>query len=284
MASDADSFEDPDPAHRQAPQQLVLDLDGYEGPIDVLLALARDQKVDLARISILQLADQYVTFVQEARRLRLELAAEYLVMAAWLAYLKSRMLLPDVTADDEPSGEELAELLAFQLRRLEAMREAGAVLLRRPQLGYDFFARGEPEGLATLNRTEYECSLYDLLRAYADHRQRKDAKTMTLTDFGVFSIDDALRRLGAMIGHVPDWSTLTNFLPPGLQGGLLSRSAMATTFAASLELVRSGRLELRQTQHFGPIYVRRRQPRDTGLGTGQSDEQDRDDSTAAGHD
>jgi segregation and condensation protein A len=254
----AESFEeDPPRADAGDPQdgRLVLSLDGFEGPIDLLLTLARDQKVDLARISILQLADQYLAFVAQARRVRLELAADYLVMAAWLAYLKSRLLLPEPD-EQEPSGEELAQALAFQLQRLEAMRQAGARLLARPQLGRDVFARGAPEGIRVVARSVYDVSLYDLLRAYADHKRRKEFRTWRIRPLELFSMEDARRRLEEMLGSLPDWSDLVSFVPEAAGGGLASRSALAATFAASLELTKEGQIELRQDGVFAPIFIR----------------------------
>ena len=237
--------------------ELVVDLDGYEGPIDVLLTLAREQKVDLTKISILALADQYLAFIAAARRLRLEIAADYLVMAAWLAYLKSRLLLPEPPrADDEPTGEELAALLTHQLQRLEAMREAGIRLMARPQLGRDMFARGAPEGLPKVFKPIYEATLFDLLRAYGEQRQRKETSVLQIVPTELYSMDDALDLLRRMLGRIPEWRNLSNFLPPGLNTGLIGRSASAATFAASLELARTGKLELRQDQSFGPIYLR----------------------------
>jgi segregation and condensation protein A len=239
-----------------SPTELVVDLEGYEGPIDMLLTLAREQKVDLTRISITQLADQYLAYISAARRLRLEIAADYLVMAAWLAYLKSRLLLPEPAPPDEPSGAELAAALTHQLQRLEAMQEAGARLMARPQLGRDVFARGAPEGLPRVLKPVYEVTLYDLLRAYGDQRQRKETQVLHIAPPELYSMDDALQRLERVLGRVPEWRTLLSFLPPGLRGGLVERSAVAATFAASLELVRSGKLQLRQDSVFGPIYIR----------------------------
>jgi segregation and condensation protein A len=236
--------------------ELVVDLEGYEGPIDMLLALAREQKVDLTRISILQLADQYLAFITAARRLRLEIAADYLVMAAWLAYLKSRLLLPEPAPEDEPSGEELAAALTHQLLRLEAMQQAGARLMARPLLGRDVFGRGAPEGLPRVLKPVYEATLYELLRAYGDQRQRKEGSVLHIEAPELYSMDDALTRLSRILGRVPDWRSLMSFLPPGLRGGIVERSAVAATFAASLELARAGKLQFRQDSVFGPIYVR----------------------------
>jgi len=252
-----------DPAPRDAGEALLVDLDGYEGPIDVLLTLARDQKVDLARISILQLADQYLDFVAKHLREHLELAADYLVMAAWLAYLKSRLLLPLPPAPDEPSGEEMAEALAFQLRRLEAMRRAGKALMDQPRLGRDLFRRGAPEGISQVARPVWDVGLYDLLKAYADIKRRATVTTLQIEAPDLYSVDDAIQRLQTMLGRLPRWSTLLSFLPPGLRG-LLGRSALSAHFVASLELCRQGKVELRQDGGaFGPIWVRSRQsPRD----------------------
>ncbi|HEY1385911.1 MAG TPA: ScpA family protein [Dongiaceae bacterium] len=237
--------------------ELHLDLDGFEGPIDVLLTLAREQKVDLKKISILELADQYLAFVARARRLRLEIAADYLVMAAWLAYLKSRLLLPEPPADGEPSGAELAAALAFQLQRLEAMQKAGRELLGMPQYGRDFFGRGAPEPVQIIEKPVYKLALYDLLKAYGNYPGRRNEGLLQIAPMNLFSMDDALHRIGEMLGQVLDWTTLQAFLPPGLQRGLPRRAALAATFAASLELARTGRIELRQEGLFGPIYMRR---------------------------
>lgn len=249
--------EDPAPAPVDPDSDLHLDLDGYEGPIDVLLNLARDQKVDLKKISILELADQYLAFITRARRLRLELAADYLVMAAWLAYLKSRLLLPEPPADGEPSGAELAAALAFQLQRLEAMQKAGRALFGLPHYGRDFFGRGEPERVRIIEKTVYDATLYDLLKAYGSYPGRRSEGVLHIQPLHLYSMDEALRRIGDMLGQVLDWTTLRAFLPGTLEHGIQRRAALAATFAASLELVRSGRIELRQDGTFGPIYVRR---------------------------
>ncbi len=251
-------FEEVPPIAANDDHQLVLDLDGFEGPIDVLLTLAREQKVDLAKISILELADQYLSFIQRARRLRLEIAADYLVMAAWLAYLKSRLLLPEPEGEGEPSGTELAAALAFQLQRLEAMQDAGRALMARPRLGQDFFRRGAPEAIRIVSRMVYEVSLYDLLKAYGDQRGRRRDTALHIEPPDLYSMDEALHRLTQMLGQVPDWRTLAAFLPPGLKG-LVYRSAVAATFAATLELVRAGRAELRQDGTFGPIFLKPRE-------------------------
>jgi len=240
-------------------EQLILDLGGYEGPLDVLLELARDQKVDLIHVSILALADQYLAFIQRARDLRLEIAADYLVMAAWLAYLKSRLLLPQQSSgEEEPSGAEMAAALRFQLQRLEAMRAAGVTLLARPQLGIDLFRRGAPERPEVVRRPYYELTLYELLKAYGDQQRRLDGGMLHILPTKLYSMDDALTRLREMLGRMPDWQTLMNFLPADLRGPLVLRSAIAATFAASLELTRAGKTQIRQDRAFGPIYLRAR--------------------------
>ena len=253
----AEAFDAPAPQVANDDNELVLDLDGFEGPIDVLLNLARDQKVDLKKISILELADQYLSFVARARKLRLELAADYLVMAAWLAYLKSRLLLPEPPADGEPTGAELAAALAFQLQRLEAMQKAGQSLLALPQLGRDVFRRGWPEPLKVVQIPVYELTLYDLLKAYGTHPGRRREGLLQIQPLNLFSMDDALKRIGDLLGQSLDWTVLKKFLPDGMLNPLQRRAAVAATFAASLEMTRSGLLELRQDGTFGPIYLRR---------------------------
>jgi segregation and condensation protein A len=240
-------------------EQLILDLGGYEGPLDVLLELAREQKVDLIHVSILALAEQYLAFIQRARDLRLEIAADYLVMAAWLAYLKSRLLLPQATsAEEEPSGAEMAAALRFQLQRLEAMRAAGLRLLARPQLGIDIYRRGAPERPEVVRKPYYVLTLYELLKAYGDQQRRLEGSMLHILPSQLYSMDDALTRLRDMLGKMPDWQTLMNFLPADLRGPLVLRSAIAATFAASLELTRSGKAQIRQDRPFGPIYLRAR--------------------------
>jgi segregation and condensation protein A len=246
---------------------LVLDLDGYEGPIDLLLALAREQKVDLAKLSILALADQYLAFLAAQQRLRLEIAADYLVMAAWLAYLKSRLLLPEPpTEDDGPSGAELAALLQHRLRLLAAMQRAGAELMASPQLGREVFLRGAPEGLPRIDRPVYALSLYELLTAYGEGHRRSHARVLTIDLPTFHSLDDALRHFAQFVGHVPEWRELAAFLPAELRGAVFRRSALAATFAATLELTRAGRIELRQDRPFGPIYLRSAAPRRSDAG------------------
>jgi len=238
----------------------VVDLQGFEGPIDVLLQLARDQKVDLVHISILELADQYLAFVAEARKHNLELAADYLVMAAWLAFLKSRLLLPDLSTEEEPSGEAMAAALQYQLLRLQAMQNAGQELVARPRLGQDFFGRGNPERFKPREVEILDATLYDLLKAYADQQRRKNAHaTMHIEAFEIYTVEDALQRLRLMVGKTPDWQSLWSFLPENLKGVLLTRSAVAATFVASLEMAKEGKLSIRQSINFGPIYLQGKQ-------------------------
>lgn len=259
----------------EAGVQLVLDLDGFEGPIDVLLQLARDQKVDVTRISILQLAEQYLGFVREARRLRLELAADYLVMAAWLAFLKSRLLLPEPEGtEEEPSGAEMAAALRFQLQRLQAMQDAGKKLFRRARLGVDVFPRGEPEDIPVVTTTRFQCSLYELLSAYGRQQRRAEPASLRVDAMDLYSVEDALGRLRRLLGVAPDWHTLASFLPGELQSGLHRRSAFAATFAASLELCREGQLELRQDSTFGPLFLRAKPPADDEAGGAGDDKGD----------
>ena len=235
--------------------RFVIDIDGYEGPIDVLLALARDQKVDLTKISILALADQYLAFIAEARKVNLELAADYLVMAAWLAYLKSRLLLPVVGGEDEPTAEQLAAALALQLRRLEAMQEAGAKLMARPRLGHDFFARGAVEEPEDEGTPIYKLTLFELLKAYADQRRRQTKDILRINPQELWTIEDALQRFQRILGRSVDWESLWRFLPETVGTGLIARSMVAATLGASLELAKNGKIRLRQTSLYGPIYL-----------------------------
>ena len=257
LAESFDTFE------AQAPldETFLVTVDGFEGPLDLLLALARTQKVDLTRISILALAEQYLAYVEKARGLRLELAADYLVMAAWLAYLKSRLLLPQVSDGEEPTGEELAAELAFRLRRLEAMREAANRLANRNRLGRDVFARSNPEPVAVIRRGEFSATLYDLLTAYATMRQQNtvsEAHRVRVRD--VWSLQDARDALTRMIGRIAEWTPLDILFSAYMAAPGMRRSVTASAFGASLELVREGRIELRQTEHFQPLYVRDRPP------------------------
>jgi len=238
---------------------LVVDVAGFEGPLDLLLHLARNQKVDLARISMLALAEQYLVFVDSARKLRLELAADYLVMAAWLAFLKSKLLIPKQPGDDGESGEDLAAALQFRLKRLEAMRDAGARLVNRNRLGRDVFARGMPELVIVEKRNEFTASLYDLLTAYAAQRQRQVIGSVRIEKRGVWSLKEARDILTRLVGSFRDWTALDRFLIDYLTGPEERATALASSFAASLELVREGTIEMRQHEAFAPLYMRHRQ-------------------------
>tara|TARA_B100000315_G_scaffold259491_1_gene315758 strand:+ start:459 stop:1298 length:840 start_codon:yes stop_codon:yes gene_type:complete len=251
-----DDFEDEERVIAAPGTELVLDVGGFEGPIDVLLTLARDQKVDLTQISILELADQYLYWVAEIRRTNLELAADYLVMAAWLAYLKSRLLIPDMSTEDEPSGEEMAAALQFQLRRLEGMQDAGARLMARQQLGKDFFKRADPEKFGYNSTSIFEVTMFELLSAYGEHTHRSNVKTLHIQGSDLFSPDDAVKRIMGMIGKFPDWAALDQFLPIELRGDIISRSALASTFAAALQMTKEGKMQMRQGGSFEPIFVR----------------------------
>lgn len=260
-----------------AVDHLLLDIDGYEGPIDVLLELSRNQKVDLAKISILELVRQYLVFIERAQQRNLELAAEYLVMAAWLAYLKSRLFLPKEENSDEPSAEDIAQALQFQLQRLEAMQKAADKLLALPQLGQEIFARGQPEGLEMKVVTQWNVSLYDMLKAYGDIERRKEASQYDLPTFDLMSTDSAMSRLSKMLGNLPKtgahsvWATLHSFMPEDIEDSLYGRSTLASTFTAGLELAKQGGLEFRQDGLFRPIYMRKMQPSD-GMNYGEEDQ------------
>ncbi|PVH29683.1 segregation and condensation protein A [Pararhodobacter oceanensis] len=246
-----------DIALRLEDEALIVDVDGYEGPLDLLLTLSRRQKVDLRRISVLQLAEQYLGFVETARKLRIELAADYLVMAAWLAFLKSRLLLPPDPSDEGPSAEDLASHLAFQLERLEAMRDASGRLMGRDRLGREIFQRGMPEATSVKKRTQHTATLLELVQAYARIRTKDEFRPYAYDRTDVYPLETALERLRGIIGHTPDWADLAGFLPPGWRKtGNRRRSALASTFAASLELAKQGHLELNQNDTFAPIRVR----------------------------
>jgi segregation and condensation protein A len=240
----------------------VVDVAGFEGPLDLLLALARTQKVDLAKISVLALVEQYLTFVVEAQKVKLELAADYLVMAAWLAYLKSRLLLPrDKEDPDTASAEDLAQRLAFRLMRLDAMRNAAAQLMTRKRLGRDVFERGNPETVKTTRDTTYTAEIYDLLKAYADQRRRTVRLVHVVKARKVWSIKDARLRLEKLMGaSAGDWTQLDMFFEQYLPKGEEERTAIASSFGATLEMAREGLLEIRQDEPFAPIYMRKRAP------------------------
>jgi segregation and condensation protein A len=240
---------------RAPPQTLTLAIDGWEGPLDLLLLLARSQKVDLEKISILQLVEQYLVFIADARALRLEVAADYLVMAAWLAYLKSCLLLPK-EAQEEPSAEELATRLQLRLQRLDAMREAGARLMGRDRLDRDVFARGAPEGLRTVRKARWDASLYDLISAYGAVRARSQPAVHIIGRRAVLTLEAALDRLSALLDVRVDWAVLESFLPEA-QDPEYRRSALASSFVAALELARQGRVALDQKAHFSPLYLKR---------------------------
>ena len=252
---------------------LVIDVAGFEGPLDLLLHLARSQKLDLARISVLALAEQYLQFIEDARKVRIELAADYLVMAAWLAYLKSRLLIPKQGKDDDgPSGEEMAATLAFRLKRLSAMRDAAARIVSRNRLGRDVFARGEPEHIPLIHRSAFEASLYDLLSAYANLRQRNAVTQVTIERRKVWSLVEARELLTRMLGEIADWTSLQTYLLPYLPPEDRI-TATASAFAASLELVREGKLDIRQDGAFRPIYLKkgeRRKPEETPPSEGRN--------------
>lgn len=243
---------------------LLVDVDGYEGPLDVLLALARSQKVDITKISILALTEQYLEFVRAARRLRLELAADYLVMAAWLAYLKSRLLIPQQKDSEEPTGEELAAALTFRLQRLEAMRDASAKLMNRSRLGREVFARGAPETVSVERRSVWTATLYDVLMAYASQRQRQSVTSVHVKKREVWSLKDAREILTRLIGNIAVWTPIERFLAAYLEDPKERTTAMASAFSASLELVREGLIDIQQSGPFETIYVRasQRKPED----------------------
>lgn len=240
---------------------LVIDVQGFEGPLDLLLHLARTQKVDLTRVSVLALAEQYLLFVEQARALRLELAADYLVMAAWLAFLKSKLLIPKLPGDEGESGEELAAALQFRLKRLEAMRDAAAKLVNRNRLGRDVFARGMPELVVVERTNEYTASLYDLLSAYASQRQRKEVSNVQIAHRRVWSLKDAREILQRLIGDLDDWTSLDHYLLAYIQSPKDRATALASAFAASLEMVREGQIEVKQLAPFEPIFMRPRKDR-----------------------
>jgi segregation and condensation protein A len=243
---------------------LVIDVEGFEGPLDLLLMLARQQKVDLAKISILALADQYLAFIEEARKLRLEIAADYLVMAAWLAYLKSRLLLPEQHEPDGLSAEEMATALAQRLRRLEAIRQVAEQLLNRPQLGREVFARGQPEPIAEIKRPEWTATLYDLLSAYAVQRQKQARSFVRVRKRTVWSLAEAREALERLIGGATDWRALDEYLIAYMVEPSLAATVRASSFAATLELVREGRVQVHQQAAFAPLYVRKRPDNEPG--------------------
>ncbi|AXI55211.1 Segregation and condensation protein A (plasmid) [Pseudoseohaeicola sp. NH-UV-7] len=259
MAEDSFQEDTLSVSDRMAAEALIVDVDGFEGPLDLLLTLSRTQKVDLRKISVLQLARQYLEFVEKAKVLRIELAADYLVMAAWLAFLKSRLLLPPDPAEEGPSGEELAAHLAFQLERLQAMRDAAARLMARDRLGRDFFARGVPQTVERTRKVSYSATLLDLMQAYARIRTRDEFRPYVMDRDAVFTMEQALDRMRGLIGYGGEWTDLSSYLPDGWSSNpQRRRSATASTFAATLELVKEGALEIRQSELFAPIQLRKR--------------------------
>ena len=253
-------WENEDPRLDAGPgDTLVVDVEGFEDPLDLLLALARTQKVDLAKISVLALAQQYLDFIAEARRLRLEVAADYLVMAAWLAFLKSKLLLPaEKDEEGEPTGAELAALLAFRLKRLHAMREVSAQLMTRKRLGRDVFARGTPEPIRITRKSIYEANVYDLLKAYSQQRQRTAIRTWQIRQRTVWSLKEARAELERLLGIDCDWAPLDQLLAEFLVEPELRKTALASSFTATLEMTREGALEIRQAKSFAPLLIRRR--------------------------
>jgi segregation and condensation protein A len=259
MTAEIIPFTTTDPAERASDEPaLIVDVEGFEGPLDLLLTLAREQKVDLAKISILALANQYLAFIEEARKMRLELAADYLVMAAWLAYLKSRLLLPEVGGAEGQSAADLAAALALRLRRLEAIRIAAGRLFERPQLGRDMFDRGDPEPIEEIRKPEWSATLYDLLTAYARERQKHALARVRFARRTVWSLADARAALERLLGISADWAPLDSFLMDYLVEPSMRATVLASSLAATLELVREGEIELHQHQAFAPIYLRKR--------------------------
>ena len=263
MSAEILSFETGRPAEivEDDEPSLVVDVEGYEGPLDLLLALARQQKVDLHKISILALADQYLIFIEAARKIRLELAADYLVMAAWLAFLKSRLLLPEPATPDGPSAEDMATALANRLRRLEAIREASNQLMTRPQLMRDIFPRGAPEAIAEVKHPKFTATLYDLLSAYATQRQARVLTKVHLARRTVWSLSEARASLERLVGMAEDWSRLDEYLLAYVVDPAQRATVMASSFAAALEMVREGTLDLSQKAAFAPLYFRKPPPR-----------------------
>lgn len=242
------------------PEELIVDVGGFEGPLDLLLELARAHKIDLAQVSILALVNQYLSFIERAQKMRLDVAADYLVMAAWLAYLKSRLLIPAPPSTDEAQPQDMAARLAFRLQRLAAMRDAGAKILALPQLGQHVFERGAPQPLVVDVQREYSDNLIDLLKAYADRRQRKVVRqTYTVKRQPTWSIKEAREALERLVGAMDEWGAFDTWLERYLASPETRRSVRASSFTASLELARDGRIEMRQEEAFTPIYMRRRQ-------------------------
>ena len=256
MSEISDTYSNSQPYESINNDDLIVNLSGYEGPLDVLLVLAKSQKVDLMKISILQLTEQYLVFIAEVRKKNLELAADYLVMAAWLAYLKSNLLLPREETGEELTAEQMAERLKFQLKKLEAIRQVSEKLMNLPALGTNFFNRGMPEGIRLIRTPEYYLSLYDLLKSYANQRYKSAYSSMVIERPAVYAMEEALVRLQRMVGTAFEWTKLESFLPPEFSKGKNARSGVAGTLAAAMELVREGVLEVQQLTPFGPVFIK----------------------------
>ena len=256
MSEISDTYSNSQPYESINNDDLIVNLSGYEGPLDVLLIMAKSQKVDLMKISILQLTEQYLVFIAEVRKKNLELAADYLVMAAWLAYLKSNLLLPREETGEELTAEQMAERLKFQLKRLEAIRQVSEKLMNLPVLGTNFFNRGMPEGIRLIRTPEYYLSLYDLLKSYANQRYKSAYSSMVIERPAVYAMEEALVRLQRMVGTAFEWTKLESFLPPEFSKGKNARSGVAGTLAAAMELVREGVLEVQQLAPFGPVFFK----------------------------
>ena len=239
------------------PEKLLLDLDGFEGPIDLLLHLAREQKVDLSSISILQLSDQYLNFIQNTQLIDIEIAADYLVMAAWLAFMKSRLLLPETDGEEEPTGEEMASALRFQLKRLEKIRSLGFSLFDRFQLGQDFFFRGYPQDFGYLNNTTYDIELNDLILAYGEYSDRRDIQVLRIQPSDLYSTQDAIGWFSrALVGNSSGWENFHGFLPTYKRSGIIGKSMLASAMTAMLQLTKDGKIDIQQRQTFSDIYIR----------------------------
>ena len=256
MSEISDTYSNIQPYESINNDDLIVNLSGYEGPLDVLLIMAKSQKVDLMKISILQLTEQYLVFIAEVRKKNLELAADYLVMAAWLAYLKSNLLLPREETGEELTAEQMAERLKFQLKKLEAIRQVSEKLMNLPVLGTNFFNRGMPEGIRLIRTPEYYLSLYDLLKSYANQRYKSAYSSMVIERPAVYAMEEALVRLQRMVGTAFEWTKLESFLPPEFSKGKNARSGVAGTLAAAMELVREGVLEVQQLAPFGPVFIK----------------------------
>ena len=256
MGEMSDTYSNSQPYESINNDDLIVNLSGYEGPLDVLLIMAKSQKVDLMKISILQLTEQYLVFIAEVRKKNLELAADYLVMAAWLAYLKSNLLLPREDTGEELTAEQMAERLKFQLKKLEAIRQVSEKLMNLPVLGTNFFNRGMPEGIRLIRTPEYYLSLYDLLKSYANQRYKSAYSSMVIERPAVYAMEEALVRLQRMVGTAFEWTKLESFLPPEFSKGKNARSGVAGTLAAAMELVREGVLEVQQLAPFGPVFIK----------------------------